>query len=118
MASMAQLMFDEFGQPFIVMRDQEKQKRLTGLEALKVSADGEVTITNDGATIMEKMDVQHHVAKLMVELSKSQDAEIGDGTTGVVAVQIWIKKRQFSPELRNAYFNYGSFGIVATPCFQ
>lgn len=112
MASMAQLMFDEFGQPFIVMRDQEKQKRLTGLEALKshilaarsvantlrtslgprgldkmlVSADGEVTITNDGATIMEKMDVQHHVAKLMVELSKSQDAEIGDGTTGVVVL--------------------------------
>lgn len=49
-----------------------------------VSPDGDVTITNDGATIMEKMDVQHHVAKLMVELSKSQDHEIGDGTTGVV----------------------------------
>ena len=49
-----------------------------------MSPDGEVTISNDGATIMEKMDVQHHVAKLMVELSKSQDAEIGDGTTGVV----------------------------------
>ncbi|KAL6726050.1 hypothetical protein Aduo_008061 [Ancylostoma duodenale] len=112
MASMAQLMFDEFGQPFIVMRDQEKQRRLTGIEAVKshilaaravantlrtslgprgldkmlVSPDGEVTITNDGATIMEKMDVQHHVAKLMVELSKSQDAEIGDGTTGVVVL--------------------------------
>ncbi|KAK6018790.1 hypothetical protein OSTOST_15596 [Ostertagia ostertagi] len=115
MGSMAQLMFDEFGQPFIVMRDQEKQKRLTGIEAVKshilaarsvantlrtslgprgldkmlVSADGEVTITNDGATIMEKMDVQHHVAKLMVELSKSQDAEIGDGTTGVVGGCLW-----------------------------
>ncbi|KAK6745181.1 hypothetical protein RB195_011727 [Necator americanus] len=112
MAATAQLLFDEFGQPFIVMRDQEKQKRLTGIEALKshilaaravantlrtslgprgldkmlVSPDGEVTITNDGATIMEKMDVQHHVAKLMVELSKSQDAEIGDGTTGVVVL--------------------------------
>ncbi|WKY02682.1 hypothetical protein Q1695_016164 [Nippostrongylus brasiliensis] len=112
MASMAHLMFDEFGQPFIVMRDQEKQKRLTGIEALKshilaaravantlrtslgprgldkmlVSPDGEVTITNDGATIMDKMDVHHHVAKLMVELSKSQDAEIGDGTTGVVVL--------------------------------
>ncbi|CAI4227886.1 unnamed protein product [Auanema sp. JU1783] len=112
MAATAQLMFDEYGQPFILMRDQENQKRLTGVEALKthimaarsvantlktslgprgldkmlVSPDGEVTISNDGATIMEKMDVQHHVAKLMVELSKSQDAEIGDGTTGVVVL--------------------------------
>ncbi|VDK59799.1 unnamed protein product [Gongylonema pulchrum] len=55
-----------------------------GLDKMLVSCDGDVTITNDGATIMEKMDVQHHVARLMVELSKSQDAEIGDGTTGVV----------------------------------
>ena len=47
-----------------------------------VSPDGEVTITNDGATILELMDVQHEIAKLMVELSKSQDDEIGDGTTG------------------------------------
>lgn len=49
-----------------------------------VNPDGEVTITNDGATIMKSMDVEHHVAKLMVELSQSQDDEIGDGTTGVV----------------------------------
>jgi T-complex protein 1 subunit epsilon len=41
-------------------------------------------VTNDGATIMEKMEVQHQTAKLLVELSKSQDNEIGDGTTGVV----------------------------------
>jgi T-complex protein 1 subunit epsilon len=57
-----------------------------GLDKMMVSGDGDVTITNDGATILEKMDVQHHVAKLMVELSKSQDDEIGDGTTGVVGV--------------------------------
>ncbi|KAF8358709.1 cct-5 [Pristionchus pacificus] len=112
MAGQAQLIFDEYGQPFIVMREQDKQKRLTGVEAIKshilaaravantmrtslgprgldkmlVSPDGDVTITNDGATIMEKMDVQHHIAKLMVELSKSQDQEIGDGTTGVVVL--------------------------------
>ncbi len=103
-------MIDEYGQPFLILKDQEKQKRLTGIDALKshilaaravantvksslgprgldkilVSPDGDVTITNDGATIMEKMDVHHHIAKLMVELSKSQDDEIGDGTTGVV----------------------------------
>lgn len=51
-----------------------------------VNPDGDVTITNDGATIMNQMDVQHHIAKLMVELSRSQDDEIGDGTTGVVGM--------------------------------
>ena len=51
-----------------------------------VSPDGDVTITNDGATILAKMDVQHQIAKLIVELSKSQDDEIGDGTTGVVVL--------------------------------
>ena len=49
-----------------------------------VNSDGEVTITNDGATILAQMDVQHEIAKLLVELAKSQDAEVGDGTTGVV----------------------------------
>ena len=42
-----------------------------------VSQDGEVTITNDGATIMKNMQVEHQVAKLMVELSQSQDDEVG-----------------------------------------
>ncbi len=51
-----------------------------------VSSDGEVTITNDGATILQKMEVEHQVAKLMVDLSKSQDNEIGDGTTGVTVL--------------------------------
>ena len=49
-----------------------------------VSGDGDVTITNDGATILSQMEVEHQIAKLMVQLSKSQDDEIGDGTTGVV----------------------------------
>lgn len=51
---------------------------------MMVDKDGEVTVTNDGATILSMMDVEHQIAKLMVELSKSQDDEIGDGTTGVV----------------------------------
>ena len=41
---------------------------------------------NDGATILDQMDVQHQVARLLVELSRSQDHEIGDGTTGVVVL--------------------------------
>ena len=51
-----------------------------------VSPDGDVTITNDGATILDKMAVEHQVARLLVELSQSQDDEIGDGTTGVVVL--------------------------------
>lgn len=51
-----------------------------------VSPDGAVTVSNDGATIMNKMNVEHQIAKLMVELSQSQDDEIGDGTTGVVVL--------------------------------
>ena len=49
-----------------------------------VDKDGEVTVTNVGATILNMMDVDQQIAKLMVELAKSQDDEIGDGTTGVV----------------------------------
>lgn len=104
--------FDEYGQPFIILREQDKQKRLKGKQAHKAnilaarsvakilrsslgprgmdkiltSPDGDVTVTNDGATILQKMDVTHEIGKLLVELSKSQDDEIGDGTTGVVVM--------------------------------
>jgi T-complex protein 1 subunit epsilon len=53
---------------------------------MMVSPDGEVTVTNDGATILKLMDIENQIAKLMVELAKSQDDEIGDGTTGVVVL--------------------------------
>lgn len=106
------LAFDEFGRPYIILREQDKKSRLKGIEAIKinlesakaigtvlktslgpkgmdkmiVSPDGEVIITNDGATIVEKMEIMHPIAHLMVELSQSQDNEIGDGTTGVVVL--------------------------------
>ncbi|KAM7320682.1 hypothetical protein ACRRTK_019935 [Alexandromys fortis] len=147
MASVGTLAFDEYGRPFLIIKDQDRKSRLMGLEALKVTArdarqrdegrrperssapalawerfshvlarkshimaakavantlrtslgpngldkmmvdkDGDVTVTNDGATILSMMDVDHQIAKLMVELSKSQDDEIGDGTTGVVVL--------------------------------
>lgn len=57
-----------------------------GLDKMLVSPDGDVTVTNDGATILDQLQVDHPVAKLMVELSQSQDDEIGDGTTGVVVL--------------------------------
>ena len=51
-----------------------------------VSGDGDICVTNDGATILEQMQVEHPTAKLLVELSQSQDNETGDGTTGVVVL--------------------------------
>merc|ERR1711997_467317 len=57
-----------------------------GMDKILVSPDNDVTVTNDGATILERMHVEHEIAKLLVQLSKSQDDEIGDGTTGVVVL--------------------------------
>ena len=51
-----------------------------------VSGMGDVVITNDGATIMKELDVQHPAAKMLVEVAKSQDAEVGDGTTTAVVL--------------------------------
>ncbi|AMD21579.1 HFL277Cp [Eremothecium sinecaudum] len=103
---------DEMGRPFIIVKDQGNKKRHHGLEAKKshilaartvssiirtslgprgldkilISPDGEIVITNDGATILSQMELDNEIAKLLVQLSKSQDDEIGDGTTGVVVL--------------------------------
>ena len=104
--------FDEYGRPFIVLKEQAQAERLRGLDAQKshiiaarsvanimksslgpkgmdkimVSPDSDITITNDGATILDQMQVENQIAKLMVQLSKSQDDEVGDGTTSVVVL--------------------------------
>lgn len=57
-----------------------------GMDKMIQSADGSVTITNDGATILKQMQVMHPAAKMLVELSKAQDIEAGDGTTTVVVI--------------------------------
>ncbi|KAF2077193.1 hypothetical protein CYY_001514 [Polysphondylium violaceum] len=106
------LAFDEYGRPFIIIREQQAKERVKGIEALKshilaaktianimksslgpkgmdkmiVSQDGDVTVTNDGATILDNMQVDNQIGKLLVQLSKSQDDEVGDGTTGVVVL--------------------------------
>ncbi|KAK7598364.1 hypothetical protein V9T40_006599 [Parthenolecanium corni] len=104
--------FDEYGRPFIILREQAEKEQISGLEVIKshilaakaitsimksslgpksldkamVSPDGDLIITNDGATILGKMDVDHAIAKLLVELSECQDIGVGDGTTGVVVL--------------------------------
>lgn len=103
---------DEYGNPFIVVREQGKKTRAQGIQALKnhisaartvaqivrtslgpkgldkilISPDGDIQVTNDGATIMQNMELDNQIARLMVQLSSSQDDEIGDGTTGVVGM--------------------------------
>jgi archaeal chaperonin len=57
-----------------------------GMDKMLVDPLGDVTITNDGATILKEIDVQHPAAKMMVEVSKSIDNEVGDGTTSSVVV--------------------------------
>ncbi|KAJ6677009.1 CHAPERONIN [Salix viminalis] len=57
-----------------------------GMDKMISTANGEVIITNDGATILNKMEVLQPAAKMLVELSKSQDAAAGDGTTTVVVI--------------------------------
>lgn len=114
MGNLSEPMFaqDEMGRPFIIVRDQGKKQRAHGVDAIRshiyaarqvanmlktslgprgldkilISPDGEINITNDGATILSEIQLGNEVAKLMVELSKSQDEEIGDGTTGVVVL--------------------------------
>ena len=55
-----------------------------GLDKMLVDSLGDVTITNDGATILKEIDVQHPAAKMIVEISKTVDNEVGDGTTSSV----------------------------------
>jgi len=57
-----------------------------GLDKILISPDGDITVTNDGATILGQMEIKDNIAQLLVSLSQSQDAEIGDGTTGVVVL--------------------------------
>jgi len=106
------MVYDEYGRPFVILKEQQAKNRVKGVDATKanilaarsisnilrtslgpkgmdkllVSPDGDVTITNDGATILSQMEIHQPVAKLLVELSSSQDDEIGDGTTGVVVM--------------------------------
>ncbi len=57
-----------------------------GMDKMLVDTLGDVTITNDGATMLKEIDVQHPAAKMLVEVSKTTDAEVGDGTTSAVVL--------------------------------
>lgn len=61
--------------------------------AAQVDDIGEVTITNDGATILKQLEVQHPAAKVLVDLADLQDKEVGDGTTSVVIIAAELLRR-------------------------
>jgi len=110
---------DEYGRPYILIKEQETRRKVEennvlegnvrafceiadslrtslgpfGADKSIISADGEVTITNDGATILKEMDVRGTpMGRLVTQLSASQDDEIGDGTTSVVIIAAALLK--------------------------
>ncbi len=64
-----------------------------GMDKMLVDSLGDVVITNDGATILDEMDVEHPAAKMLVEVAKAQEDEVGDGTTTVVVLAGELLKR-------------------------
>ncbi|PIK55870.1 putative T-complex protein 1 subunit alpha-like [Apostichopus japonicus] len=63
-----------------------------GLDKMLVDDVGDVTVTNDGATILKLLEVEHPSAKILVELADLQDQEVGDGTTSVVLIAAELLK--------------------------
>jgi archaeal chaperonin len=57
-----------------------------GMDKMLIDGMGDITITNDGVTILKEMDIEHPAGKMMVEIAKTQDAEVGDGTTTAVII--------------------------------
>jgi thermosome len=57
-----------------------------GMDKMLVDAVGDITVTNDGVTILEEMQIEHPAAKMIVEIAKTQDKEVGDGTTTAVMI--------------------------------
>src|SRR6202171_6406191 len=57
-----------------------------GMDKMLVDSMGDVTITNDGATMLKDLDIQHPAAKMIIEIAKTIDSEVGDGTTSSVVI--------------------------------
>ncbi|EEH18404.1 T-complex protein 1 subunit alpha [Paracoccidioides brasiliensis Pb03] len=65
----------------------------SGLDKMMVDDIGDVTVTNDGATILSLLDIEHPAGKILVDLAKQQDKEVGDGTTSVVLIAAELLRR-------------------------
>lgn len=78
-----------------------------GLDKMLVDDIGDVTVTNDGATILKLLEVEHPAAKVLVELAQLQDQEVGDGTTSVVILAAELLKGadELVKQKNSPYFN-------------
>lgn len=74
-----------------------------GLDKMIVDELGDVIVTNDGATVLSNLDVEHPAAKVLVDLARLQDDECGDGTTGVVLIAAELLK-VINPKQTEIYF--------------
>ncbi len=74
-----------------------------GMDKMLIDSLGDITISNDGATILDEIDVQHPIAKLLVEISKAQDDEVGDGTTTAVVLAGELLKEAEKLLLKNIH---------------
>ena len=90
-----------------------------GLDKMMVDDVGDVTVTNDGATILKMMEIQHPAAKVLVDLAQLQDQEVGDGTTSVVSDKSFdtLSPKQLTFQLfksveRYTFSGEGSLSII------
>jgi thermosome len=74
-----------------------------GMDKMLVDGMGDIVITNDGATILKELDVEHPVAKMIIEVAKTQDEECGDGTTSAVVIAGELLKKSESLIERNVH---------------
>src|SRR5216110_3842012 len=80
----------------IIAESVKSSLETKGMDKMLVDGFGDVTITNDGATVLDELDVQHPAAKMLVEVAKTQDDEVGDGTTtSVVLAGELLKRAEF-----------------------
>lgn len=86
-----------------------------GMDKMLVDGMGDVVITNDGATILKEMDIEHPAAKMIVEVSKTQDAQVGDGTTtaAVIAGELLEKAEELSKKGVHATLIAGGYREAA-----
>jgi hypothetical protein len=79
------------GQPILILKEGTARRRgrdaqRNGMDKMLIDSLGDITITNDGAAILDEVEVQHPAAKMMVEVAKTQDDMVGDGTTTAVVL--------------------------------
>lgn len=91
-----------------------------GMDKMLVSSIGDVVITNDGATILDEMDIEHPAAKMMVEIAKTQEEEVGDGTTTavVIAGELLKKAEELLDQDIHPIIIAKGFRLAKTKCLE